>query len=228
MTVKVTLHELMDAGPKQKSIAQRACVSLEEALNHPEFSARVAKAKYKETRFRDADGRTLSVPADKVHSYVVSGAERATPSDSEIDLKIQLDRIKVGVLGATTPGKLPFRTAYWFINDCIKTDDVASLASHFIHEWLHVAGFYHHPNNKARGDVPYEVGRIVRELINERAMSGLLLREELQAAASGETLAPRVESLAGESRMARVLDDSDCGEDATAVVTSDDADDMRQ
>ncbi|RKH74325.1 hypothetical protein D7W81_01860 [Corallococcus aberystwythensis] len=72
------------------------------------------------------------------------------------------------------------------------------------------------------------MGRIVRELINERAMSGLLLREELQAAASGETLAPRVESLAGESRMARVLDDSDCGEDATAVVTSDDADDMRQ
>ena len=36
-----------------------------------------------------------------------------------------------------------------------------------MHEWLHVAGFIHFPNNSARDDVPYTLGKIVREILKE-------------------------------------------------------------
>ena len=37
-----------------------------------------------------------------------------------------------------------------------------------MHEWCHVSGFYHWPDNKARGDTAYVVGRLVREALEAR------------------------------------------------------------
>lgn len=164
MAVKVTLHHISNAGPKQEAIAARACVLAEDALNNPDFERRVTGSTFKETRFEDAHGTTRHIPVGDLTEMIRKGGERDTVDDAEVDLEIVLDDFPSGVLGSTSLGKLPVRTAYWFINECIKYDQPSELAGHFIHEWLHVCGFYHWPNNRARGDVPYIVGNIVRDL----------------------------------------------------------------
>lgn len=166
MAISVKLHEIKNAGPKQTDIAGRACAALETALNHPDFKRLVESATYEETRWWDAQGNSRSTPKAEIYGYVASGLERDTPADKEIDIKVKLARMSS--VGSTIPGKLPFRTAYWFINECIESDDVASLAGHFLHEWLHVAGFHHYPDNSARGDVPYVLGELVIELLGDR------------------------------------------------------------
>ena len=164
MTVTVTLHSILDAGPKQIAIAHRACALLEAALNDPRFPAMVAAENYRETRFADASGAWRSVAVSDIADMVFAGRERGTEADAEIDLEVRLDGFRRGILGSTLPGVLPFRTAYWFINDCIQHDEPAELAGHFMHEWLHVSGFYHWPDNGARDDVAYHLGNIVRRL----------------------------------------------------------------
>ena len=167
MTIRVTLHELAGADEAQLVLARRAAAALQEAVNDPAFEGRVAAAPYKATMFSDGD-KSWSVPPAYVYSIIESGAERGTAEDREIDLEVRLDDLPKGVVGETTPGKLPFRTARWFIQGCVEDDDVVSPACHFVHEWLHVAGFYHCPDNRARGDVSYLVGDIVRDLLRAR------------------------------------------------------------
>jgi hypothetical protein len=182
MTIKVKLHEIINAGPKQTDIAKRACTALETALNHADFRKRVEAATYKETRWWDRDGNSRSIPVAEIYGYVAAGLERDTAADQEIDIKVKLARMNS--VGSTVPGKLPFRTAYWFVNECITRDDPARLAGHFLHEWLHVAGFHHHPNNSARDDVPYVLGEIVIELLKEEKgfMPSSALAAEVAAA----------------------------------------------
>lgn len=164
MPVKVMLHSLGNAGAKQIAIAGEACRLLENALNDPAFPADVLAAHYRETRFADGSGAWRSVPVSDIVDMVFDGVERGTEVDGVIDLQVDLDTFRRGILGSTTPGVLPFRTAYWFINDCIKYGEPAELSGHFMHEWLHVCGFYHWPDNSARDDVAYNLGNIVRGL----------------------------------------------------------------
>lgn len=150
---------------------------LETALNHPNFAARMAVATYKETRWADRNKKVFHVAPNKVIEYILSGRERDTSDDQEIDLEITLKyyrpprRLRPGTVGKTTLGRQPIHTAYWFIDGCIERNDLISPARHFIHEWLHVVGFFHWPNNSARGDVPYVVGDIVRRVLTEDLMN---------------------------------------------------------
>src|SRR5687768_4301825 len=139
MTIKVILHEVAGADARQLGLARRAAAALERALNHPEFAGRVAAAPYKETRFSDG-ARDCSIAPSEIEGIIASGAERGTEADAEIDLRIRVAPLPEGVVGETTPGTLPFRTARWFLEGCRHQEDVVTLARHFIHEWLHVAG----------------------------------------------------------------------------------------
>lgn len=164
-----TLHELRDAGPKQTAFIKRAVVRLQDALNHRDFEEKLLDAYYEESRWRSTEGRVEHVSADGVLTRVLAGRERATSVDHEIDLVIQLRKFKKKkTLGATVAGKLPISTAYWFINKSIDRDDIAGPAGHFIHEWMHVSGFFHYPDNSARNDPPYNIGNIVRSIIEDR------------------------------------------------------------
>jgi hypothetical protein len=185
--IKVNFRGISNNGPKQEAIARRACAALEKALNHPSFAEQVGSARYEETRFEDEDGRSFSVPPEEVYRYIASGAELGTASDSTIDIEVSLeDRNDVG---GTWPGILPFYTSYWFINECIEADnDYISLASHFIHEWLHVSGFYHYPDNDARNDVPYTVQEIISDILKELALGSPV--SEVNKSVSVADLAP--------------------------------------
>ena len=180
--IGVTLHVLEGADARQRRLAGRAAAALRQAVNDPDFEPRVRAAPYEATRFSDG-GKSWPVPPAQVYDRIRSGAERGTAADGAIDLAIVLADLPKGVVGETTPGKLPFRTARWFIDGCVEEEDVVSPACHFIHEWLHVAGFYHCPDNAARGDVSYLVGDIVRELLLARGhgMSARIAAELEQA-----------------------------------------------
>ena len=144
--------------------------------------------------FEDQNGRSFSVPPREVYNYIASGAEMGTISDSTIDIEVSLE--ERNDVGGTYPGRLPFYTAFWFIDECIEYDDHISLASHFIHEWLHVQGFYHHPDNSAREDVPYTVQKIVSDILKELVSASSGINKSVSAADKTDVaLAPMEEKL---------------------------------
>lgn len=162
MTMTVTLRRLENADAAARSLFEKARELLEQALNHPEFAARVGGADYRESRYRRADGTRTEVAPSDIHPLIVASGE------GRIMLEVVLVEKPSGVLGSTELGRQPIHTATWFASGCAESGDSISLARHLIHEWLHVAGFYHYPGNRARKDVPYNVGEIVQDLLAGR------------------------------------------------------------
>lgn len=163
--IQVKLQNIYNSGPKQQAIATEACRLLEVALNHDSFKEIVLNTDYEKSKFQDHNRILHDKTPEEIYKFISGGLEYGTDQDQEIDIIVSLAPIKKGVLGSTTPRQLPFQTSYWFINDCIRYNDPISLASHFIHEWLHVAGFIHYPDNSARNDVPYHIGSIVKNIL---------------------------------------------------------------
>ena len=190
MAIKVTLRSLLNAGPKQTEIAHRACALAESALNDTAFRERVVSAYYKETRFEDANEDWWSVPIDALTDMILTGSERGTEADGEVDLEVVLEEFREGVIGSTALGNFPIRTAYGFINECIEYNQPADLAGHFVHEWLHVCGFYHWPNNSARNDVAYNVGAIIRDIARGPNKAFTEMPDYLTAASCADTSGP--------------------------------------
>lgn len=165
MSTIVKLNKLESAGPKQTAIVQQACALLQRALNHPTFSDKVKNASYTATWRKGPGGASAQIVPAQIPQLILNGLELSTAPDFEIDLHIKLVRLRRGIVGSTPLGAFPIGTSYWFINSCIAEDDAVGLAAHFMHEWMHVAGFYHRGSNRARGDVAYRLGEIVATIL---------------------------------------------------------------
>lgn len=164
--IKVTLHRLKGAGDKQQRLAHRAVEELEWALNHPSFADRVRRARF--TRWHsDEQQRATELPVQEILTIIESGRELYSDGDHEIDLSVRL-RYMRRAIGVTSIGGPIIHTAYWFMNECVRDDNPAELAAHWMHEWLHVAGFFHRGGNGARGDVPYVVGEVILAMVSEK------------------------------------------------------------
>ena len=136
----------------------------------------------RKTRFETASGESVQVPVDEIYNYLLSGAEGGSSSGGRIAIEVCLKSFEKGVLGSTALRESPFYTSYWFINSCIENEDPESLAAHFIHEWLHVIGFYHFPGNSARNDVAYNVGNAVKKLLQDEQASNSHSKSRTQSA----------------------------------------------
>lgn len=186
--ITVTLQNFESPNSEHLALAERAASLVGQAVNHPEFKPKVLTARYRETRFRDSNGRLSHKKPDEIAAIILAGMERGTADDAEIDLAIRVDpSIEPDVVGVTTPGKLPFRTGKWFFDLAVEKNDAISVARHMMHEWLHVAGFVHKRNNGYRKDVAYLVGGIVRDLLRqgtgtEKSLTGE--REDAEVAAA--------------------------------------------
>ena len=175
----VSLHSLTGANPAQAAFVARAIARLDEALAAPGFRAALARADYTATCWSPAKGPGCALTAADVAERVAGGCERGSAPDATLDLALNLIDLPGPasgrqVLGSTLLGTLPVNTARWFIDLCAGAGDAVNLASHFAHEWCHVSGFYHWPDNKARGDVAYVVGRLVREMLEPRYASEIV------------------------------------------------------
>lgn len=173
MTVTVRLTDVRGADEKQREFIERAIERLGEALADPGFLPAVVRAEYRETRWAPLHGRWQALDGEQVAARIRGGLERGAAADGVLDFSFELIDLPSPesdhpVLGSTALGCQPIHTANWFVDRCRKADDPINLASHFMHEWMHVSGFYHWPDNKARGDVAYVVGRLVRETLARR------------------------------------------------------------
>ncbi len=166
MSVKVTLNKLERAGRKQTRITKEACKLLEEAINHPSFKKKLNEAEFRASWKIMPGSSDEEKTAQEVLQIILDGQEYDTEKDHEIDLHIKY-KFMWFAIGKTSKGKFPINTSYRFVNKCIRRGDPIKLAAHFMHEWTHVAGFYHRGGNGARGDVPYVVGNIVHEVMKE-------------------------------------------------------------
>lgn len=168
MAIPVKLHGIADADSRQRRFVERAIARLDEALADPAFRVAVEHARYVETRWTPLHGDWRSLTGREIFARIAGGLERGTEADGVLDLSfalIDLPGPESGrqVLGSTSLGCQPIHTAKWFVDRCARSSDAVNLASHFMHEWMHVSGFYHWPDNSARGDAAYVVGRLVRE-----------------------------------------------------------------
>ena len=174
MALSAVLHDLSGADEAQRRFIERAVARLDEALAAPGFLPAIAAAHYVETRWTPLHGQWRSLTGAEVAARVAAGVERGSdPGNGVIDLAFELvDRPgpETGhpVLGSTALGCQPIHPSRWFVDRCAAAGDAVNLASHFMHEWMHLSGFYHWPDNKARGDAAYVVGRIVREMLEPK------------------------------------------------------------
>jgi hypothetical protein len=169
----VLLHALEGADECQQHVIACAVERLGEAVADSRFLTAVVDADYVETRWTPLDGQWRALTGAEIAERIGAGLERGSKPDGAIDLSFELIDLpgpETGrqVLGSTFLGCQPIRTARWFVDRCETAGDPVNLASHFMHEWMHLSGFYHWPDNKARGDAAYVVGRLVREMLADR------------------------------------------------------------
>ena len=173
MTIAVALQTLDGANPRQDAFVRRAAERLREAVARSDFLARIEAAGFTETRWAPESGPWRAFAPREIAERVRAGCERGTEPDGTIDLWLELIDLPPPssgkqVLGSTALGTTPTRTARWFVDFCAERGDAVNLAGHLLHEWAHVSGFYHWPDNHARGDTAYVLGRLVREALEDR------------------------------------------------------------
>ena len=171
MAPSAILREVQGADAEQRRFIESAVARLGEALADPRFLPAVARAAYVETRWTPLHGRWRALTGAEIAARIAAGIERGSdPGDGVLELAFDLADLPgpdsgTTVLGSTSLGCQPIHTARWFVDRCLASGDAVDLASHFMHEWMHLSGFYHWPDNKARGDAAYVVGRLVRETL---------------------------------------------------------------
>lgn len=174
MAPKVLLHSVKGASGDGLRFIERAIERLDEAVAAPQFLAAVEAADYVETRWTPLQGQWIAYSGAEIAARIAAGIERGSdPGDGVLDFSFELADLPGPdsgrqVLGSTSLGCQPIHTARWFVDRCMAAGDAVDLASHFMHEWMHLSGFYHWPDNKARGDAAYVVGRIVRETLEAK------------------------------------------------------------
>lgn len=162
--MKVVLHDLKRAGPKQTAISHKAVALLEQALNDPGFDDAFLGRRFSDLYFRDYSGRRTQLTKEAALAKIRSGSELDGSPDGQIDLRVKLDKLKKGTVGVWNGG-LEFRTNYIWINRWISQDRPENLAGHFAHEWAHVCGFRHR-GKKVRPDVAYNLGKTVIAILD--------------------------------------------------------------
>ena len=173
MGLSVALHQVRAASADQRRFVERAAGRLREALADPGFLPAVESTDFIESRWTPLHGQWRSLTGPEIARRIAGGLERGTHADGVIDLSFELIDLpgpESGrqVLGSTALGCSPIHPATWFVERCLRTGDAVNLASHFMHEWMHLSGFFHWPDNNARGDAAYVVGRLVRERLTPR------------------------------------------------------------
>lgn len=164
--------KLEGASPEQADLIQRAKAELDRVLDSDDFRKAIEKATFEGRRLRLANGDIQEPDNAEILKIILEGRERQTQADNKMTLDVRLRELRRGTVGSTRLGSVgKITTSYWFVNRCVEGNDPYSMAGHLAHEWMHKAGFTHYPDNSARGDVPYEVGKIVRKLARDEQIA---------------------------------------------------------
>ncbi len=168
----VVVHSVEGYGT-YKAFALKAASALETVLNSPEFKSKVLNSTFIKTK---------GLTNEELYKRIMQAHEESGEGgqDGVVDLRVRTLRLTgdesdwtddcqgstIGVDGAGdgVTAICPNVLAYWAAKN-----DVADLAAHYAHEYMHILGFDHY--NRLRGQswrertFVYMIGNIVAELI---------------------------------------------------------------
>lgn len=169
MSVDVQLHEITGATDAEETFLRDSVVLLRKAVNSPGFGASVRQAEYGYTGWQSVFGKVREMPADEIWDRIVMGRECGKTADHTLDIAIVVEALDGPetahpVIGRTRLGTLPIRSARWFVALCMDAGDRVNMAAHLMHQWMHVSGFVHGPQNTGQ-DAPSVLARLVRRAL---------------------------------------------------------------
>lgn len=150
---------------KERKFAVNAVNLIELIVNDKEFIERVRQGKYSRARFETENFGEFKdpIPNEEIVKLILNGKEQVSQNaDKEIDIRVKIStKLSSNVYGSTPHHKLRFRTNKKFFNRWHTNNDPLSLAAHWLHEWLHVAGFRHIyiDGDPDRQDAVYKIAR---------------------------------------------------------------------
>lgn len=154
---------LKDFSPSQEEKMMEALRRAKIVLNSAKFKERVLNFTYNGKKaFVDNKGHSNA----KVYETIMNGAETLYPTiDHEMDLDITLYYSNNSTVGYTYPDTVQI----WVNSKFFNSYNYGQVAANAVHEWTHKLGYGHsYYNNSSRPySVPYGIGTIIRELVNE-------------------------------------------------------------
>jgi len=158
------LVQIIDGTTEQQTHAESCAKILEEIVNHAEFEKKVKQTKFANPTRWDENRRYVKVTNDEILQIIKQGRERGTMDDNQINLMVALKQLSDRTVGSVRPGELLITTNISFFDRWTAASDYISLAAHWLHEWLHIAGFLHKSWLVNRRDISYAIGRIAVEI----------------------------------------------------------------
>ena len=148
----------------ERKFADEAVRLITKIVNDKEFIERVKQGKYSRAKFETEDFGKFKdpIPNEEIVELILKGKEQVSEANKKIDLKVKLTTtLPDNIYGSTPIRKTYFRTNRKFFKRWMNDDDPLSLAAHWFHEWLHVAGFRHIKINgdPDRKDAVYKIAR---------------------------------------------------------------------
>ncbi len=163
--IKITLKQLTGfTKGKHVEKALRIQKLIEFVANNPTFHEKILNADFRDKRFVKENGEVLTIDNNqKILDIILAGKEQfvTEDADAEWDLRITLYRSVTFEVGHRSKERI-FTKKRKF-----KKFSDRYIASHWIHEYMHVLGFTHdHDRTSRRPDsVPYLVGEIAEEIL---------------------------------------------------------------
>lgn len=149
----------------ERKFAKEAIATLGTVLADPAFAANVSGSAFSSTLCLTSNMTEQNPNANQVLAMIQSGAELANGIvDQRLDLSIELVTMSTTVFAETQPGDTVVETSDAFFTDCRTRKDSVRLASLWMHEWMHLAGFVHETVQGDLNDAPYTLQSIVEQL----------------------------------------------------------------
>lgn len=161
---KVKLNSITPANENQKKFADDGIIRLETVINNPIFLQEVVNAKYTWKKLWTDQGILIEATNQQIADIITNGKERMTIPNDIINLQITLAVLRSGTVGSVSPPNPLITTNTLFFDPWMSKGDSLSIAAHWMHEWLHVAGFLHKNKKVDENDVNYTIGRLVVEV----------------------------------------------------------------
>ncbi|MBB3991596.1 hypothetical protein [Croceicoccus naphthovorans] len=169
MTVDVCLHEVTGATEAEDRFIRDSVVLLRTAVSSAGFGASVRNADYGFSGWQSLHGGVRDMDGDAIWERIVHGRECGKTADHTLDISVSVEDLETpesghAVIGRTRLGTLPIRSARWFVAQCMDAGDRVNMAAHLMHQWMHVSGFVHAPENTGQ-DAPSVLARLVRRAL---------------------------------------------------------------
>jgi len=170
---KVEIHKIKNASVEERKAFRAGGMQLEIELNDPEFWVAVAmeynswenKPQIEQQLYLGGNGSVggRDMTFKEFKARVLSGADKFnTEADGDLDILATFYYSFMNVVGYTKAS-----TWWTWVNrNVVQGFNVAEIAGHQLHEYLHNLGLHHPKTN--RKSVVYQCGYLVRDRIRER------------------------------------------------------------